>query len=164
MSFYYNYTEPYPGTLRVNRANQTPAPTPDATPAATSMGPVNPWLAPAPQASSAPAATPTPQAAASSASNQFFYYPRSDIQPAPVAQLEPAKPVNPWLTPAPETPKASLSYAHRLCISLLQTETDDVLYSPHHQQPPTSHKLQSTTRVNQFPNPPKSGTDQLRPR
>ena len=114
MSFYYNYTGPYPGTLRVNRANQTPAPTADATP----MGPVNPWLAPAPQASPAPAATPAPQAAAPSTSHQFFYCPRSDSQPAPAAQPEPAKPVNPWLAPAPETLKASLSYAHRLCISL----------------------------------------------
>ncbi|KAL8923439.1 MAG: hypothetical protein Q9172_003136 [Xanthocarpia lactea] len=108
MSFYYNYTGPYPGTLRVNRANQTPAPTPAATP----MGPVNPWLAPAPQASPAAAATPAPQAAAPPTSNQFFYYPRFDSQSAPAAQLEPAKPVNPWLAPAPETPKASLSYAH----------------------------------------------------
>ncbi|KAL8910402.1 MAG: hypothetical protein Q9171_004311 [Xanthocarpia ochracea] len=113
MSFYYNYTGPYPGTLRVNRANQTPAPTPDATPAAKPMESVNPWLAPA------------PQAAAPLASNQFFYYPRSDSQPAPAAQPELAKPVNPWLAPAPETPKASLSYAHRLHISLLQSETDD---------------------------------------
>ncbi|KAL9631765.1 MAG: hypothetical protein Q9204_004082 [Flavoplaca sp. TL-2023a] len=102
MSFYYNYTGPYQGTLRQNQANPTAAGAPQE--------PVNPWLVPAPQ--SAPAPTPAPTIG----SNSFYYYPRYDPQPAPVAQ--PAAPVNPWLAPAPPAqpaytyqPQAPLYYA-----------------------------------------------------
>ncbi|KAL8673217.1 MAG: hypothetical protein Q9168_002369 [Polycauliona sp. 1 TL-2023] len=90
MSFYYNYTGPYPGTLNQNRANQAPA----------AQEPINPWLVPAPQ--------PAPQPAPAPASNSFYYYPRYDPQPAPAAQpAQPAQPINPWLAPKPEPPKAS---------------------------------------------------------
>ncbi|KAL8851213.1 MAG: hypothetical protein Q9221_003844 [Calogaya cf. arnoldii] len=88
MPFYYNYTGPYPGTLRLNQANQAPAES------------VNPWLVPAPQPAPAPAPAPTP--APAPAGNVFYYYPRYDSQPRPAA------PINPWL-PAP-TYQASAPY------------------------------------------------------
>ncbi|KAL9594998.1 MAG: hypothetical protein Q9179_005157 [Wetmoreana sp. 5 TL-2023] len=92
MSFYYNYTGPYRGTLRVNQANQAP-PT-------NFEEPVNPWLVSPPDGK---VQAPTPQAA----NNQFIYYPHYDIHSTPPAQQKPAEPANPWLTPAPESAKAS---------------------------------------------------------
>ncbi len=148
MSFYYNYTGPYPGTLRQNQANQTAAGAPQE--------PVNPWLVPAPQ--SAPAPTPAP----ATGSNSFYYYPRYDPQPAPVAQ--PAAPVNPWLAPAPVAPKASFPDALMLHTFILQTATDDPVHSPLNQRTPTSHRLLSITPVILFLNPLRSGMDQLKPR
>ncbi|KAI4232601.1 MAG: hypothetical protein LQ349_004910 [Xanthoria aureola] len=91
MPFFYNYTGPYPGTLRLNRANQPPA---------TPQQPVNPWFAPPPQPATAPAPATAPPA-----SNCFYYYPRYDPQPAPAAQPQSAQaPVNPWLVPEPLQP------------------------------------------------------------
>ncbi|KAL8727678.1 MAG: hypothetical protein Q9166_005914 [cf. Caloplaca sp. 2 TL-2023] len=96
MSFYYNYTGPYPGTLRVNQANQTPSAQPEAA--------TNPWPAPPPTEHSAPSPSPQP------AGNYFVYYPRFDDQPASVGAAapaslaeppKPAEPVNPWLAPPP---------------------------------------------------------------
>ncbi|KAL8711745.1 MAG: hypothetical protein Q9220_003916 [cf. Caloplaca sp. 1 TL-2023] len=80
MSFYYDYTGPYPGSLRRNQANQTPA------------EPLNPWLV--------PKKDPTPVPPSYSASNHYTYYPQYDPP-------KPAAPVNPWLVPKPEEPKPS---------------------------------------------------------
>lgn len=147
MPFFYNYTGPYPGTLRLNRANQPPA---------TPQQPVNPWFAPPPQ----PAPAPAP-AAAPPASNCFYYYPRYDPQPAPAAQ--PQAPVNPWLVPEPVTPKASPSRCPHSLHFVLQTETDDIVCSSN-QHRPTRHRLPSTTPVTPSPSPPKSGMDLPKPR
>ncbi|KAL8787233.1 MAG: hypothetical protein Q9213_002344 [Squamulea squamosa] len=101
MSFYYNYTGSYAGTLRLNQVNQEPAAQPQQ------HG--NPWLSPAPQAAPAPAAAPPPKPAEINASSQYVYYPRYEGQPAPAAEPKPAKPP---AQPAPTyQPQAPIFYA-----------------------------------------------------
>ncbi|KAL8966611.1 MAG: hypothetical protein Q9183_003294, partial [Haloplaca sp. 2 TL-2023] len=87
MSFYYNYTGPYPGTLRAHQANQVPAAQP-AQPAQ----PVNPWLAEPPAKQADPA--PKPQ----TVSTTYLYCPRNDSQPAtsPKAVEPPAQITAPY--------------------------------------------------------------------
>ncbi|KAL9587259.1 MAG: hypothetical protein Q9203_003581 [Teloschistes exilis] len=84
MSFYYNYTGPNAGTVRVNQANQTPQ----------TQLPVNPWHNPA---LSTQASNPTPQ----TTSTTFVYHPRSGSGSPPASQPNPPEPVNPWKAPAP---------------------------------------------------------------
>lgn len=106
MSFYYNYTGPNAGTVRVNEANQTPQ----------TQQPVNPWHSPAPNTQ---ASNPTPQ----TASTTFVYHPRYGSGSPPAAQPKPAEPVNPWKAPAPEADKAStfhaMSFARQSCSYIL---------------------------------------------
>ncbi|KAI4197646.1 MAG: hypothetical protein LQ350_005801 [Teloschistes chrysophthalmus] len=103
MSFYYNYTGPNAGTVRVNEANQTPQ----------TQQPVNPWHSPAPNTQ---ASNPTPQ----TASTTFVYHPRYGSGSPPAAQPKPAEPVNPWKAPAPEADKASTFHAMSFARQSLQ--------------------------------------------
>lgn len=94
MSFYYNYTGPNAGTVRVNQANQTPQ----------TQLPVNPWHNPA---LSTQASNPTPQ----TTSTTFVYHPRSGSGSPMASQSNPPEPVNPWKAPAPGAVKASTFHA-----------------------------------------------------
>ena len=108
MSFYYNYTGPYAGTVNANRANTAKA-----------KDPHNPWLA-SPPKEQAPAQPPAPHYA----NNHFIYYPRYDQYSAPPAQTKPAEQVNPWLASPPEAVKASTPHAHNpLYLLVSQTLT-----------------------------------------
>lgn len=142
MSFYYNYTGPYPGTLRVNQANQ-PAPAKPAD-ASTPWA----WLAVLPKVEPAPTATPATPAAA----NHFVYLPRYDPVPAP--EPKPAEPVNPWFAPQKAS---SLTHAHPFHSSGHEPKTDVCLvhYSLLSQRPPTSP---STTPVKPCPSLATFGT------
>ncbi|KAI4115617.1 MAG: hypothetical protein LQ338_007831 [Usnochroma carphineum] len=107
MAFYYNYTGPFPGSVNVNRANQTTS--------TKTEEPVNPWLAPPPQ-EEAPASA----GASERVNDHFVYQPRYDQSHVQPAEAKPSEPVNPWLAPPPEAPaqpapayhpQASLYYA-----------------------------------------------------
>lgn len=98
MSFYYNYTGQYPGTVNVNAPSQASPDKPEE--------PNNPWLA-SPPSAEAPA-----QTGSYEANKPFVYYPRCTQYCTAPAQ--PAEPVNPWLVSPPSTVKASTPHAYIL--------------------------------------------------
>lgn len=94
MSFYYNYTGPFPGSVNVNRESQPSS--------GKAENPASPWLAQRPEGESQASA-----GASVREKDYFVYYPRYDqnyVQPASNKAPEPA---NPWLASPPEAMKAS---------------------------------------------------------
>ncbi|KAL8955391.1 MAG: hypothetical protein Q9193_006739 [Seirophora villosa] len=94
MSFYYNYTGPFPGSVNLNRESQTSS--------GKAENPASPWLAQRPEEETQASA-----GASVREKDYLVYYPRydqSNVQPAPNKAPEPA---NPWLASPPEAMKAS---------------------------------------------------------
>ncbi|KAL8986814.1 MAG: hypothetical protein Q9177_003924 [Variospora cf. flavescens] len=91
MSFYYNYTGPFPGSVNMNRENQTSP--------GKAEKPANPWLAQRPENE------PPASAGATERNKDYFvYYPRYDQSYAQPAPSKPSEPANPWLASPPEAP------------------------------------------------------------
>ncbi|KAI4116601.1 MAG: hypothetical protein LQ345_003007 [Seirophora villosa] len=120
MSFYYNYTGPFPGSVNVNRESQPSS--------GKAENPASPWLAQRPEGESQASA-----GASVREKDYFVYYPRYDqnyVQPASNKAPEPA---NPWLASPPEAMKASAPSA-RIIHAMLATP---LFYAGHPQPEPT---------------------------